>query len=186
MRRIRKIIISTIFIFFSVILLWAEDLESTDISDLINFADQPVKITTVQRGDFQGILKDVNEKWVEIVGKDGQLLFIDLDSVESYIVYSEELEKETFFQDSASNRLVVMPTGFPMETGEFHVADQEIAAVTMSYGLNEHVSFWSGISIPGFVLNARLIASLVPTVAVSLALLPVFHGLKMTTSNTLV
>ena len=104
---------------------------------------------------------------MEILGSDGQLLFVDLESVESYIVFDQTIEKDTFFQDSASNRLIIIPTGFPMEPGEFHVADQEIAAVTMSYGLNEHVSFWSGISIPGLLLNVRYIASFTQNLAVS-------------------
>lgn len=60
-----------------------------------------------------------------------------------------------------------MPTGFPMETGEFHIADQEIIAVTASYGLNEHVSFWAGLSIPGFLFSARYILSPVDNFALS-------------------
>ncbi|MBN1685050.1 MAG: hypothetical protein JW852_00265 [Spirochaetales bacterium] len=120
---------------------------------------KPVRMKTTQGGVFHGILKLVAEDRIEIVADDGQILQIDLESVEEFTVIEEKITKETFFQDSAANRLIVMPTGFPMETGEFHVADQEIIAVTVSYGLNEHASFWAGLSIPGFLVSARYIFS---------------------------
>jgi hypothetical protein len=54
-----------------------------------------------------------------------------------------------------------------MEPGEFHVANQELGIMTMSYGLNEHVSLWTGISIPEIMVNARYVATLSPSFALS-------------------
>jgi hypothetical protein len=162
-----KIICLTLLLCLSAVTIYAEEIHSSDIADLINYLDTPVRIETGQGGNFQGILRAVKDDWVEVVDRDGLILFIDIQSIETYIVFDQTVTKDTFFQDSASNRLIVMPTGFPMEPGEFHVADQEIAAVTMSYGLSEHISFWSGISIPGFLMNARYTASFTPTFAVS-------------------
>ena len=130
--------------------------------------DNPVRIKTVQGGNFQGILKNVTDDRVEIIVDDGQILQIDLHSIIEFHRLDEQVTKDTFFQDSASNRFVVMPTGFPMEPGEFHVADQEIIAVTVSYGLNDQVSFWGGLSIPGFLLSARYILSPADRFAVSI------------------
>ena len=145
----------------------AVETESSDLDALADYIYSPIRIKTVQRGNFQGILRDVDEQWVEIIARDGQILFIDRPSIESYTIFDPVLEKNAFFQDSASNRLIVMPTAFPMETGEFHVANQEIAAFSMSYGLNDSVSFWSGISIPGLLLNARYSTALSSEFAVS-------------------
>ena len=146
------------FILFCVVpltLLWSSDDTAPDFSTLDRGIGKPVRIKTLQGGNFQGILKAVGEDRIEIIADGGLILQIDRESIEEYSVIDEEVTKETFFQDSASNRLIVMPTGFPMETGEFHVADQEIIAVTVSYGLNEHASFWAGVTIPGFVLSGR-------------------------------
>ena len=129
---------------------------------------KPVRVKTVQGGNFQGVLRTVEDDRIEIVADDGQIILVDLASVVSFLVIDTEITKETFFQDSASNRLIVMPTGFPMDTGEFHVADQEIIAVTMSYGLNEHASFWAGVSIPGFVFSGRYILSPAERFAISI------------------
>jgi len=167
MKKRRKIISISLFLFFIAVLARSEERESSDVADLVNHKNVPVRIKTVQRGNFQGILREVNDDWVEIIDKNGQILFIDIASIESYVIFSSTVEKEAFFQDSASNRLIVMPTGFPMEKGEFHVANQELVIVTMSYGLNEHISFWSGISIPGIMFNARFTASFTPSFAVS-------------------
>jgi hypothetical protein len=48
-----------------------------------------------------------------------------------------------------------MPTGFPMDRGEFQIADQEIVAVTGSYGINDWLSVWGGVSIPGALFSLR-------------------------------
>lgn len=167
MEKRMKIICIAIVLCISVMFIWSNEKQSSDLTDLINHLNKPVRIETTQGGNFQGILRAVEEDRIEIINKDGLILSIDIQSIESYIIFDQIISKETFFQDSASNRLIVMPTGFAMEPGEFHVANQEIAAFTMSYGLNEHFSFWSGISVPGFLLNARYIASPTPNFAVS-------------------
>jgi hypothetical protein len=160
-----------VFVVFCVVplgSLWSNDDATAILSAMDRGIGKPIKVETLQGGSFQGILKAISDDRIEIVADDGQILQVDLASIEEYVIIDEEVTKETFFQDSASNRLVVMPTGFPMETGEFHVADQEIIAVTVSYGLSEHVSFWSGVSIPGFVFSGRY--TVAPTDRFSLSL----------------
>ena len=42
--------------------LWPQDIESTEVDELIKYLDVPVRVRTVQKGSFQGILKEVTEK----------------------------------------------------------------------------------------------------------------------------
>lgn len=155
--RISVLFVPILFFVVALASLMPNDNTAVDVSALVRGIGMPVRIETVQGGNFQGILKSVADDRIEIVADDGQILQIDIGSIEKYSIIDKGVTKRTFFQDSASNRLIVMPTGFPMETGEFHVADQEIIAVTVSYGLNEHASLWAGVSIPGLVLSARYI-----------------------------
>ncbi len=76
-------------------------------------------------------------------------------------------DRRSLYQDAAANRLIVMPTGFPMERGEFHVTDQEIIIVTASYGLTDYLTLWGGVSIPGMVLSGRLSVTPTPSVGLS-------------------
>ena len=162
MKRRQKKSIVTVLILLMIcplIGLWAQADDGPDLPALGRGIGKPMRIKTFQGGSFHGILRSVEDERIEIVTDDGQIILVDLASIASFLVIDTEITKETFFQDSASNRLIVMPTGFPMDTGEFHVADQEIIAVTMSYGLNEHASFWAGVSVPGFVFSGRYILS---------------------------
>lgn len=161
-------IILGVFLLYTVFVfaLWGEN-ETTDVSLSPATIGNPVRVETIQGGSFQGVLKAISGDRIEIVAEDGQILQIDLNSIVSVQILDSSESRHTFFRDSASNRLVVMPTGFPMETGEFHVADQEIIAVTVSYGLNDHVSFWAGLSVPGFLLSARYILSPAERFAIS-------------------
>lgn len=174
---IKKLFLAVFLSFAVSLFLWSGDMEFRDLGTLIDHIDKPVRIHTAQGGSFQGILKSVEADRVELVDKDGQIVAVHIDSIEYYRIFTEEVDADTFFEDSASNRLIVMPTGFAMEPGELHVADQEIAAVTVSYGLNEHISFWAGISIPGFLVNARYIANFTPRFSVSFGS---FAGLSWT------
>lgn len=146
---------------------WGQDTYGTGLKDLTAHIGAPVRLETEQGGSFQGVLRSVQADRIEIVDNDGQILHIDAESLRSFVAYDRDASRNTFFMDSASNRLVVVPTAFAMEPGEFHVADQEIAVVTMSYGLTEHITLWAGTSIPGLVLNARATAGIAPQLAVS-------------------
>ncbi len=114
-----------------------------------------LRIETRSGATFQGILYEIDQEKLVLADRDGRLITLLRSSVTRAWSIVEGEDKRSYYQDSASNRLLVIPTGFPMETGEFHVSDQEIAAVTMSYGLNDHVSLWGGISIPGALVSAR-------------------------------
>ncbi len=114
-----------------------------------------VRIRMASGATFQGILYEVNDQIIILIDKNGQLISLLKEQIEAIQLMDSDMDKKAYFQDSASNRLLIMPTGFPMETGEFHISDQEIAAVTMSYGMNENTSFWGGISIPGALVSAR-------------------------------
>ena len=137
---------------------------STTLTDHVGEA---VRIETAGRETYQGRLYAVLEDRIELVLADGQIIQILTDEIVETEVIDTQIGNRALYQDAAANRLMVMPTGFPMEKGEFHIADQELAVVTASYGLSENVSLWAGISIPGLVLSGRLSFKLTKTFAVS-------------------
>ncbi len=137
----------------------------TDLPDLI---DSLVRLRSSNNATFQGIVYSVSDDFVTIIAPTGEAVTILKDNIKLVQVMEPGLDKKAFYQDSASNRLIVMPTGFAMETGEFHIADQEIAAVTMSYGVNPHFSLWGGISIPGAIVSGRYIQPLGTKAALSI------------------
>ncbi|MEI6873794.1 MAG: hypothetical protein WCL50_01555 [Spirochaetota bacterium] len=114
-----------------------------------------VEVRTSGGGDFRGTLFNLLEDRVEILGAEGVITEISRAAILSVEAIDLTRDRALYFQDSASNRLVVMPTGFGMEKGEFHVAAQEIIIITTSYGLSENFSLWGGISIPGALVNLR-------------------------------
>jgi hypothetical protein len=129
--------------------------------------NESVRITTVGGGSFQGRLAAVLDDRLELINSDGQIIQIAIGQVERVEPVDVTDGRRALYQDAAANRLVVMPTGFPMEQGEFHVTDQEIVIVTASYGLAPSVSLWGGISFPGLVLSGRF--SFTPTETVGLS-----------------
>ncbi|MFW5688686.1 MAG: hypothetical protein ACOC1U_03860 [Spirochaetota bacterium] len=114
-----------------------------------------VSLRTQSGESFQGTLYAVLDDRVEIVVSDGRIIQIAISRIEAAARIDPVSGDRGFFEDSAANRLVVMPTGFPMDAGEFHVASQEIVAVTGSYGINSWLSVWGGISIPGALSSLR-------------------------------
>ncbi|MGQ9629139.1 MAG: hypothetical protein ACUVXI_02345 [bacterium] len=130
--------------------------EQPQLADLIGGL---IRVETVGGGSFQGTLLTVAEDRIEILAADGQILQISRKAIRSYQRISPDAGERALYQDSASNRLMVMPTAFAMAPGEFHVADQEIIVVTSSYGLTENITLWGGISIPGALLSARFVST---------------------------
>ena len=114
-----------------------------------------VRLRTAGRGEFQGLLMTVAEDRVEIQNGEGQILSIASDQITEVFVIDPTKTRDTYFQDAAANKLILMPVGFPMEKGELHIADQEIIAVSSSYGVTDHFSLWGGLSIPGAIMDAR-------------------------------
>ncbi len=114
-----------------------------------------IRMKTLGKGEFQGALYRITDEVIELVDGEGQIIQILRSEIIDVVVMDPEMKKSAYYQDAAANRLIVMPTGFGMDAGEFHVAIQEIVAVTASYGVSENFSLWGGISIPGGVLNAR-------------------------------
>jgi len=104
--------------------------------------DEPVRIRvkTSSGATFQGDVYELDDKFLTIIDKDGLVITILTDAITEIWEIESLTDKKGYFHDSAANRLLVIPTGFPMEKGEFHIADQEISAVTMSYGVSEHIS----------------------------------------------
>lgn len=141
----------------------------------------PVRITTEGRGIFHGRLLAVLEDRVEIVTADGRIVQIAVSEIDSLESVDELGGRNALYQDAAANRLVVMPTGFPIERGEFHVTNQEIAVVTSTYGVTDHFSVWGGISIPGLVLSGRF--SFMPAETVGLSA-GAFIGAEWSEFNT--
>lgn len=140
----------------------------TNISNLPDYIGSRVRLQSESGATFQGTLYNIDEEFLTIIDRNGQVITILRDVLTEAEISDPGLDKKSYYQDSAANRLLVMPTGFPMETGEFHIADQEIAAVTMSYGVNQHFSLWGGISIPGALVSARFITDLGEKAALSI------------------
>jgi hypothetical protein len=126
-----------------------------------------VRIQTEGGGVFQGTLLSVDDERLELIEADGLITTVHMSAVTMVSELSMERGVRSLYQDSASNRLMFVPTGFAMVPGEFHISDTELAFVTASYGLNDHVSFWAGISPLGAIASARGILKLGDSVAAS-------------------
>ena len=120
-----------------------------------DYLGRGVSVRTAGGGSFQGTLVRITDDRIEIVIADGQILQIARSELVDMALLDDRGGARSFYEDSASNRLIVMPTGFPMDRGEFQIADQEIVAVTGSYGINEWLSVWGGVSIPGALFSLR-------------------------------
>jgi hypothetical protein len=114
-----------------------------------------VRMKTIGKGEFQGVLYGVSDALVEIVNGEGQVFRILRSEINSVEVIEAGAKRGAYYQDAAANRLIIMPTAFGMDAGEFHIALQEIVVVTASYGISSNFSVWAGVSIPGGVLSAR-------------------------------
>lgn len=162
------IYILIILLFFSSATFLFSQFQEIALEDLPERTGSRVRLKTESGASFQGILYSVDDEFITIIDRDSRLVTILRDALIEAFIIDPNLDKKSYFQDSAANRLLVMPTGFPMETGEFHIADQEIAAVTMSYGVNQNFSLWGGISIPGALVSARFITEIGEKAAISL------------------
>ena len=125
-------------------------------------------VRTAGGGEFQGVLFSVGEDRIELLTGEGQILGIAREALLGVEARDFGRDQAEYFQDSAANRLILMPTGFGMEPGEFHIAAQEIIVITGSYGISEHFSVWGGVSIPGAVVNLRWSTPLGTVTALSL------------------
>ncbi len=172
MNRTIKIILLIILVINSPLFSQKKEITLEDLN-----INEPIfiRVKTSRGATFQGKLYDLNDQFIIIVDKDGQMITLLTNAISDLWEIDPYLDKKFYFQDSADNRLLIIPTGFPMEKGEFHIADQEIAAVNMSYGVNEHFSIWGGISIPGALLSARFTTALGDKSALSLG---TFAGLS--------
>jgi hypothetical protein len=130
------------------------------VTDLEALLGQVVRVETSGGGSFLGTLLTVGPDRLELVEPDGEIVQIAFKSVKRALTIPPGKGLRAFYQDSAANRLIVAPTGFPMDPGELHVTDQEAVVITGSYGLSRFVSLWGGISPAGALLSARAIASL--------------------------
>jgi hypothetical protein len=128
-----------------------------------------VFVRTVGGGEFQGRMIASAADRLELVDGEGRIVPIYRESVASIRPIDTEAESESalFYRDAASNRLIVMPTAFPIEPGELHITNQELVIVTMSYGVTPRVSAWGGISLPGAIGNLRWSVSPLDRLALS-------------------
>lgn len=114
-----------------------------------------VRLRTAGGGEFQGTLLEVAPDRVELRDGEGLILEIATSEIVDVVVIDATRPKDTYYQDAAANKLIVMPTAFPMERGELHIANLEIVSVNVSYGLTRNLSLWGGLSIPGLLVNVR-------------------------------
>jgi hypothetical protein len=128
---------------------------------------RPVRVQTLGGGSFQGVLLSVTRDRLEVLESDGEIVTLSRGQVRALQEIPGGEGMRAFYQDSASNRLIFAPTGFAMEPAELHVTDTELIVVTASYGLNDYLSFWVGISPLGAVASARGILPLGDSVALS-------------------
>ncbi len=133
-------------------ILSSPDLDDSLLSGLIG---RIVIARTSGGGEFRGSLFAVLPDRIELLDGEGRIIAVARALLASIETIDTSRDPAEYFQDSAANRLVIMPTGFGMETGEFHVAAQEIVIITASYGISPRFSVWGGVSIPGAVVNLR-------------------------------
>jgi hypothetical protein len=126
-----------------------------------------VRVETDGGGIFQGTLVLADPERLELVQSDGQIVAVSRGQVRRLQEIPADKGVRAFYQDSASNRLIFAPTGFAMEPGELHITDTELVFVTASYGLNDYLSFWGGISPLGALASVRGILPLGGRFAVS-------------------
>jgi hypothetical protein len=110
----------------------------------------------------------VSPERVEIQNAEGLILTVATAEITRVLVIEPTGEAEAYYQDAAANKLFFMPVGFGMEPGELHIANQEILAVSVSYGVSESFSLWGAVSIPGLMLNTRFSLEPHPKVGLSL------------------
>jgi hypothetical protein len=137
----------------------AQTVSNVAISDFTTLLDQPIEIRTTGGGAFRGTLYAIRSDRLELLAPEGNFISIARDQVEMVIPLSAERGIRAFYVDPAANRLLIMPTAFPMDRGEIHVANQEIVSFSGSYGVTDRVSLWSGVSIPGALLSVRASSS---------------------------
>jgi hypothetical protein len=130
-----------------------------------------VTVKTQGGGSFRGVFFSALADRIEIASPEGVITSIARSSIVSLERVDERKDQAEYFQDSAANRLILMPTAFAMESGEFHVAAQEIIVITASYGISSNWSTWGGASFPGGVLNLRWSTTLAEKSAISLGTL---------------
>jgi hypothetical protein len=150
-----KGIISILIFLLLICPLYSADRE-VSLDELPTFEGAYVRMYTESGTSFQGKLLTVSEDRIELLDKDGQIITISSTFITKVVIKEEGARKKSYFRDAANSRLLLMPTAFPMEQGEFHIADQELGLVTTSYGLSPNVSFWAGISFPGMLANVRV------------------------------
>jgi len=143
-------------------------LEEVRLEELLG---KVVSVKTSGGGSFRGTLFSALGDRIELASPEGTITGIARSTIQSLEVVDPTRDQAQYFQDSASNRLIVMPTGFAMEKGELHVAAQEIVVITASYGITGHLSTWAGVSIPGAVLNLRWATDLGERAALSIGAL---------------
>lgn len=114
-----------------------------------------VTVRTAGGGMFRGTLFAIQPDRVELAGPEGVITPIARSSIIAMEQVRPDQDRAEYFLDSASNRLILMPTAYGMDPGEFHVAAQEIILITASYGITDRMSAWAAVSFPGAVANLR-------------------------------
>ncbi len=154
----RRIILCVVLLSFFLIPVSGEDLiisngRSADL--YTEYLGKPVRVETESGASFQGTLTMATGERLELLSPDGQYLLINSEMVETMTVILEESDPRQFYQDSVSNRLLFLPTAFPMGAGDFHVAAQEIIVITSSYGLSDRMSLWGAVSPFAGMISGR-------------------------------
>ena len=114
-----------------------------------------VTLRTSGGGMFRGTLFSILPDRVELASPEGVITSVSRKAIVAAERVDPSRDRAEYFLDSASNRLILMPTAYGMDPGEFHVAAQEIIVITASYGINTQRSAWAAVSFPGALANLR-------------------------------
>lgn len=136
-------------------------------ADTDEYLGLAISVRTDGGASYQGILIGIEPDRIELLLSSGQIILVFRPEITEFRLIDQSQGDRSYFEDSASNRLIVMPTGFPMDQGEFHIAVQEIIAVTGSYGITDWASAWAGVSIPGAVFSLRASVTIGDSLGVS-------------------
>ncbi len=119
------------------------------------FVNKQVWVETSNGGTFRGELLEAGDDRVQVVNADGIILQIPRDRIRSIHEIQQSANGSPALEDAASDRLITVPTAFPMEQGRLQMSNIEIVGVTASYGLTRNFSLWGGATFTGTALNAR-------------------------------
>jgi hypothetical protein len=120
-----------------------------------SFLNKQVWLETTNGFTVWGELTWVDGEKLEIVNADGITIQIDRDRVKSIVRIAPSNERRLPPFDAASNRLLLLPTAFPLAQGQLLVSNTDLVSVSASYGITNNFSLWGGATPIGTAISGR-------------------------------